>query len=150
MKQSLKGWIIHLFFRAHCESMNAARTLSAPDFGKIIKCVFPRVKARRLGTRGNSKYPFRLHLKTNYVSFLSASLFQYNIDICLELCYVFINHSCDSFTLCMTWHSRDGVNSYQTVLVCHHYPPPSKYLIVYNMYHYSTFSCFYFFKWIEW
>ena len=42
--------------RAHCESMNAARTLSAPDFGKIIKCVFPRVKARRLGTRGNSKY----------------------------------------------------------------------------------------------
>ena len=36
--------------------MNAARTLSAPDFGKIIKCVFPRVKARRLGTRGNSKY----------------------------------------------------------------------------------------------
>lgn len=47
-------------FRAHCESMNAARTLSAPDFGKIIKCVFPRVKARRLGTRGNSKYPFIL------------------------------------------------------------------------------------------
>ncbi|KAK3729263.1 hypothetical protein QZH41_011899, partial [Actinostola sp. cb2023] len=43
-------------FRAYCESMNAARTLSAPDFGKIIKCVFPRVKARRLGTRGNSKY----------------------------------------------------------------------------------------------
>ncbi|XP_027052632.1 uncharacterized protein LOC113679856 [Pocillopora damicornis] len=43
-------------YKAHCESMNAARTLSAPDFGKIIKCVFPRVKARRLGTRGNSKY----------------------------------------------------------------------------------------------
>lgn len=43
-------------YKAYCESMNAARTLSAPDFGKIIKCVFPRVKARRLGTRGNSKY----------------------------------------------------------------------------------------------
>ena len=45
-------------YRAHCESVNAVRVLSAPDFGKIIKCVFPYVKARRLGTRGNSKYPF--------------------------------------------------------------------------------------------
>lgn len=43
-------------YRAHCESVNAVRVLSAPDFGKIIKCVFPNVKARRLGTRGNSKY----------------------------------------------------------------------------------------------
>ncbi|XP_032238603.2 uncharacterized protein LOC5513218 [Nematostella vectensis] len=43
-------------YKAYCESMSASRTLSAPDFGKIIKCVFPRVKARRLGTRGNSKY----------------------------------------------------------------------------------------------
>ena len=50
---------LHLF-RAHCESVNAARVLSAPDFGKIIKCVFPNVKARRLGTRGNSKYPLQL------------------------------------------------------------------------------------------
>ena len=47
-------------YRAHCESVNAVRVLSAPDFGKIIKCVFPNVKARRLGTRGNSKYPFSL------------------------------------------------------------------------------------------
>ncbi|XP_065662313.1 uncharacterized protein LOC100203591 isoform X4 [Hydra vulgaris] len=30
--------------------------LAAPDFGKIVKCIFPNVKARRLGTRGNSKY----------------------------------------------------------------------------------------------
>lgn len=43
-------------YKAHCESVNAVRVLSAPDFGKIIKCVFPNVKARRLGTRGNSKY----------------------------------------------------------------------------------------------
>lgn len=46
-------------YRAHCESVNAVRVLSAPDFGKIIKCVFPNVKARRLGTRGNSKYLFQ-------------------------------------------------------------------------------------------
>lgn len=45
-------------YRAYCDSVNAVRVLSAPDFGKIIKCVFPNVKARRLGTRGNSKYPF--------------------------------------------------------------------------------------------
>eukprot|EP00795_Rhopilema_esculentum_P003622 gene3622-14856_t len=41
-------------YRSYCESLGANRTLSAPDFGKIIKCVFPKVKARRLGTRGNS------------------------------------------------------------------------------------------------
>jgi hypothetical protein len=51
-------------YRAHCESVNAVRVLSAPDFGKIIKCVFPNVKARRLGTRGNSKYPF--HYQTRF------------------------------------------------------------------------------------
>ncbi|XP_070536833.1 DNA-binding protein RFX7-like [Ptychodera flava] len=42
-------------YRAFCESSNHS-VLSAADFGKIIKCVFPNIKARRLGTRGNSKY----------------------------------------------------------------------------------------------
>ncbi|XP_077867331.1 uncharacterized protein LOC144356507 [Saccoglossus kowalevskii] len=42
-------------YRSFCESSNHS-VLSAADFGKIIKCVFPTIKARRLGTRGNSKY----------------------------------------------------------------------------------------------
>ncbi|XP_057316115.1 uncharacterized protein LOC130657167 [Hydractinia symbiolongicarpus] len=43
-------------YRAYCEKNGSKRFLSAPDFGKIVKCIFPNVKARRLGTRGNSKY----------------------------------------------------------------------------------------------
>ena len=43
------------FDRAFCENKENKRFLSAPDFGKIVKCMFPNVKARRLGTRGNSK-----------------------------------------------------------------------------------------------
>ena len=43
-------------YRAYCESESLHRVLSAPDFGKIVKCIYPDVKARRLGTRGNSKY----------------------------------------------------------------------------------------------
>ncbi|XP_066918867.1 transcription factor SPT20 homolog [Clytia hemisphaerica] len=43
-------------YKIFCEQKGNKRFLSAPDFGKIVKCMFPNVKARRLGTRGNSKY----------------------------------------------------------------------------------------------
>ncbi|XP_022084560.1 DNA-binding protein RFX7-like [Acanthaster planci] len=42
-------------YRMHCESATR-RVLSPADFGKIMKSVFPQVKQRRLGTRGNAKY----------------------------------------------------------------------------------------------
>lgn len=32
------------------------KPLSTADFGKVMKQVYPRVKPRRLGTRGNSRY----------------------------------------------------------------------------------------------
>lgn len=32
------------------------KPLSQADFGKVMKQVYPKVKARRLGTRGNSRY----------------------------------------------------------------------------------------------
>eukprot|EP01135_Chromosphaera_perkinsii_P005325 Nk52_evm6s343 gene=Nk52_evmTU6s343 len=32
--------------------------LSQAEFGKVIRCVFPDLKTRRLGTRGNSKYHY--------------------------------------------------------------------------------------------
>ncbi|KAG8234592.1 hypothetical protein J437_LFUL017095 [Ladona fulva] len=35
---------------------NAMKPLSTADFGKVMKQVFPRVRPRRLGTRGNSRY----------------------------------------------------------------------------------------------
>ncbi|KAJ9584251.1 hypothetical protein L9F63_021413, partial [Diploptera punctata] len=40
---------------AYCNS-NAMKPLSTADFGKVMKQVFPRVRPRRLGTRGNSRY----------------------------------------------------------------------------------------------
>lgn len=43
-------------FRSYCDNLGY-HALSAADFGKIMKNVFPNMKARRLGTRGKSKYP---------------------------------------------------------------------------------------------
>lgn len=45
-----------LCFRIFCDNLNY-HPLSAADFGKMMKNVFPNMKARRLGMRGKSKYP---------------------------------------------------------------------------------------------
>ncbi|XP_063908157.1 uncharacterized protein LOC135126215 isoform X3 [Zophobas morio] len=37
-------------------SQNQIKSLSQADFGKVMKQVYPKVRARRLGTRGNSRY----------------------------------------------------------------------------------------------
>ncbi|KAJ0003801.1 hypothetical protein NQD34_008899, partial [Periophthalmus magnuspinnatus] len=44
-------------YKRHCENLQH-RPLSAANFGKIIRDIFPNIKARRLGGRGQSKYPF--------------------------------------------------------------------------------------------
>lgn len=43
--------------RSYCDNLGY-NPLSAADFGKIMKNVFPNMKARRLGMRGKSKYPY--------------------------------------------------------------------------------------------
>lgn len=45
-----------VFFRSYCDNLGY-HALSAADFGKIMKNIFPNMKARRLGMRGKSKYP---------------------------------------------------------------------------------------------
>lgn len=42
-------------YRAYCEA-NKFEKLCVADFGKAMKHIFPQVKPRRLGQRGNSKY----------------------------------------------------------------------------------------------
>lgn len=42
-------------FSNYC-GRNSIKPLSQADFGKVMKQVYPRVRARRLGTRGNSRY----------------------------------------------------------------------------------------------
>lgn len=44
-----------LVFRTYCNT-NKMKPLSTADFGKVMKQVFPHVRPRRLGTRGNSRY----------------------------------------------------------------------------------------------
>ncbi|KAL4629509.1 DNA-binding protein RFX5 [Arapaima gigas] len=44
-------------YKRHCDNLHY-RPLSAANFGKIIRDIFPNIKARRLGGRGQSKYPF--------------------------------------------------------------------------------------------
>lgn len=43
-------------YRKYCESLAYCRPLSTANFGKIIREIFPDIKARRLGGRGQSKY----------------------------------------------------------------------------------------------
>uniref|UniRef100_A0A671UQQ6 RFX-type winged-helix domain-containing protein n=1 Tax=Sparus aurata TaxID=8175 RepID=A0A671UQQ6_SPAAU len=43
-------------YKRYCENLQH-RPLSAANFGKIIRDIFPNIKARRLGGRGQSKYP---------------------------------------------------------------------------------------------
>ncbi|XP_064596331.1 mucin-2-like [Liolophura sinensis] len=42
-------------YRLYCEN-HGLKCLSTADFGKVMKCVFPNIKPRRLGQRGQSKY----------------------------------------------------------------------------------------------
>ncbi|NWS77990.1 RFX5 protein, partial [Crotophaga sulcirostris] len=43
-------------YKRYCDNL-CCRPLSAANFGKIIREIFPNIKARRLGGRGQSKYP---------------------------------------------------------------------------------------------
>jgi hypothetical protein len=42
-------------FSEYCNH-NSLKPLSTADFGKVMKQVYPQVRPRRLGTRGNSRY----------------------------------------------------------------------------------------------
>ncbi|XP_063707925.1 uncharacterized protein LOC134836674 [Culicoides brevitarsis] len=42
-------------YTAYCTRVNI-KPLSTADFGKVMKQVFPNIRPRRLGTRGNSRY----------------------------------------------------------------------------------------------
>ncbi|KAI8046127.1 hypothetical protein M5D96_002327 [Drosophila gunungcola] len=48
---------------AYCERLSI-KPLSTADFGKVMKQVFPDVRPRRLGTRGNSRYCYAAMRKT--------------------------------------------------------------------------------------
>ncbi|NWS48802.1 RFX5 protein, partial [Probosciger aterrimus] len=43
-------------YKRYCDNL-CCRPLSAANFGKTIREIFPNIKARRLGGRGQSKYP---------------------------------------------------------------------------------------------
>lgn len=46
-----------IFDREECEA-DDNKPLCIADFGKVMKLVFPKIVHRRLGQRGESKYPF--------------------------------------------------------------------------------------------
>ncbi|XP_051561873.1 DNA-binding protein RFX7-like isoform X2 [Myxocyprinus asiaticus] len=53
-------------YKSYCDSLGY-HALSAADFGKIMKNVFPNMKARRLGMRGKSKYCYSGLRKKSFV-----------------------------------------------------------------------------------
>ena len=54
---SLQRSTLYEAYSEHCRSIQA-EAVNTATFGKIIRCVFPNIKTRRLGTRGNSKYHY--------------------------------------------------------------------------------------------
>uniref|UniRef100_A0AAQ4PPP3 RFX-type winged-helix domain-containing protein n=1 Tax=Gasterosteus aculeatus aculeatus TaxID=481459 RepID=A0AAQ4PPP3_GASAC len=56
-------------YKSYCDNLGY-NPLSAADFGKIMKNVFPNMKARRLGMRGKSKYPFILMIFFPFKAFV--------------------------------------------------------------------------------
>lgn len=52
-----------LFSRAFC-AREDVKPLSTADFGKVMKQIFPSIRPRRLGTRGNSRYCYAAMRKT--------------------------------------------------------------------------------------
>ncbi|GLV36243.1 uncharacterized protein CBL_08736 [Carabus blaptoides fortunei] len=52
---SLPKQDVYLEYNIHCAN-NKMKPLSTADFGKVMKQVYPSVRPRRLGTRGNSRY----------------------------------------------------------------------------------------------
>ncbi|NXT05322.1 RFX5 protein, partial [Prunella fulvescens] len=55
-------------YKRYCDNLGC-RPLSTANFGKIIREIFPNIKARRLGGRGQSKYPSPCwHLRKTVVS----------------------------------------------------------------------------------
>ncbi|KAF7211966.1 DNA-binding protein RFX7 [Nothobranchius furzeri] len=53
-------------YKSFCDNLNY-HPLSAADFGKMMKNVFPNMKARRLGMRGKSKYCYSGLRKRPYI-----------------------------------------------------------------------------------
>ncbi|XP_057191723.1 DNA-binding protein RFX7 [Triplophysa rosa] len=63
-------------YKSYCDSLGY-HAFSAADFGKIMKNVFPNMKARRLGMRGKSKYCYSGLRKKAFVHLPSLP----NLDI---------------------------------------------------------------------
>lgn len=65
--QSSHHNFINKFYFPHCSTYCAredVKPLSTADFGKVMKQIFPSVRPRRLGTRGNSRYCYAAMRKT--------------------------------------------------------------------------------------
>ncbi|XP_041460199.1 DNA-binding protein RFX7-like [Lytechinus variegatus] len=77
-------------YKTFCENAYQ-RPLSTADFGKIIKGVFPAVQARRLGTRGNSRYCYsgmrkKLELTSPSLPLLDAPVVNRGVDCLYTTC----------------------------------------------------------------
>eukprot|EP01134_Creolimax_fragrantissima_P004300 CFRG4300T1 len=56
-EQSLPRQVVYEQYEAYCWNNNRD-PINAASFGKHIRAIFPNLKTRRLGTRGNSKYHY--------------------------------------------------------------------------------------------
>ncbi|XP_041429760.1 DNA-binding protein RFX5 isoform X3 [Xenopus laevis] len=106
-------------YKRYCDNLHG-RPLSVANFGKIIREIFPNIKARRLGGRGQSKYCYSglrrksvvslqplpsLDLKVAESSELTDLVQSYNNDV--------INASCD---LICSWAEQILKRSFNNIV----------------------------------
>lgn len=79
-----------VFYRQYCENHSLVPLCNA-DFGKLMKTVFPNVKPRRLGQRGQSRYPWPTYNLLNISGLKSKKILQaelLNLFLLQKLLYV--------------------------------------------------------------
>src|SRR6218665_3667716 len=91
-------------YSAYCEA-NSFEKLCVADFGKAMKQIFPKVKPRRLGQRGNSRYCYsgmrkRTQLETPELPILDTSEFDSQSNSTSALCQP--NNGCSTSSVTTT------------------------------------------------
>ena len=57
MDSSIPRFTMYYFYYRHCQH-DRIEPINAASYGKLLKSVFPTIRTRRLGHRGQSKYHY--------------------------------------------------------------------------------------------
>ena len=80
MDSSIPRFTMYYFYYRHCQH-ERIEPINAASYGKLLKSVFPSIRTRRLGHRGQSKYHYY------GIKVIIISIFFFNLDSFLIIYY---------------------------------------------------------------